>query len=67
MKIAICDDEQVFVNKLHNILFTQPDCTVDCFLSPLDLLNKYEDGIFYDVIFFKDVAYCCFSYKYDSC
>ena len=51
MKIAICDDEQIFVNKLHNILWTQPDCTVDCFLSPLDLLNKYKAGIFYDVIF----------------
>ncbi len=51
MKIAICDDEQVFVKKLHNILWTQPDCTVDCFLSPLDLLSKYEAGIFYDVVF----------------
>ena len=51
MKIAICDDEQVFVNKLHSILWTQTDCSVDCFLSPLDLLSKYEAGIFYDVVF----------------
>lgn len=51
MKIAICDDEQIFVTKLHKYLWSQTDCSVDCFLSPLELLSKYEAGIFYDVVF----------------
>lgn len=51
MKIAICDDEKVFVEKLNEYLWQEPDCTVDCFLSPLKLLKKYEAGVFYDVIF----------------
>ena len=51
MKIAICDDEQVFAKKLHDYLWSQPDCSIDVFLSPLELLEKYKAGIFYDVIF----------------
>ena len=51
MKIAICDDEKVFVEKLNEYLWQEPDCTVECFVSPLKLLKKYEAGAFYDVIF----------------
>ena len=51
MKIAICDDEQVFVKKLYDCLWQQPECSVDCFLSPLDLLERLKKGVFYDVVF----------------
>lgn len=51
MRIAICDDEQIFIDQLHNHLWAQEDCSVDCFLSPLALLEKYKAGIFYDVVF----------------
>lgn len=51
MKIAICDDEKVFVKRISEYLLQQPDCTVDCFYSPLDLLEKYRLGERYDVIF----------------
>lgn len=51
MKIAICDDEKVFLKKLYNYLWHQPDCIVECFLSPSALLEKYEAGERYDVLF----------------
>lgn len=51
MKIAICDDEEVFVNQIYNFLWQQPDCSVERFLSPAALLEKYEEGIRYDVVF----------------
>ncbi len=51
MKIAICDDETVFLNRIYKYLWQQPDCSVECFLSPIELLAKYEEGIRYDVVF----------------
>lgn len=51
MKIAICDDEKVFVNKIYNYLCLQPDCCVERFLTPSALLRKYETGERYDVLF----------------
>lgn len=51
MKIAICDDEKVFVKKISEYLSEQADCSVECFFSPLDLLEKYQAGERYDVIF----------------
>ena len=51
MKIAICDDEKNFVKKIYEYLRQQPDCTVECFLSPSVLLKKYEAGEQYDVLF----------------
>lgn len=51
MKIAICDDEKNFVKKIYEYLRQQPDCTVECFLSPSALLKKYEAGEQYDVLF----------------
>lgn len=51
MKIAICDDEKIFVDKIYKYLWQQPDCTVDCFLSPETLLEQYKSGNRYDVLF----------------
>lgn len=51
MKIAICDDEKIFVNRIYQYLWQQPDCSVDCFLSPTELWEKYNSGERYDVLF----------------
>ncbi len=51
MKIAICDDEKVFVKRIYEYLWQQPDCSVECFLSPSALLEKYDAGERYDVLF----------------
>ena len=51
MKIAICDDEKTFVKKLYRYLWDQPDCSVECFTSSSILLEKYEAGERYDVLF----------------
>ena len=50
MKIAICDDEPVFLKRIYDYLW-QPDCCVDCFSSPLSLLESYASGTRYDVLF----------------
>lgn len=44
MKIAICDDEELFVRKMYQFLWQQPDCTVECFLSSTALVKKYDAG-----------------------
>ncbi len=54
MRIAICDDEEVFVRKIYQFLWQQHDCVVDCFLSPVELLEKIAAGERYDV-FFLDI------------
>ena len=51
MKIAICDDEDLFVRKIYQYLWQQPGCTVECFLAPAALLEKYDAGERYDVLF----------------
>lgn len=51
MKIAICDDEPVFLKKIYDYLWQQPDCSVECFSSPLALWNQYMSGERYDVLF----------------
>lgn len=51
MKIAICDDENVFVQKLYQYLWKQLDCSVECFTSPIPLLEKYRAKERYDVLF----------------
>lgn len=51
MKIAICDDEKIFVKKIYDYLWQQPDCSVECFLSPTALLEQYEAGERFDVLF----------------
>lgn len=50
MKIAICDDEQILVKKLYDYV-KQHDCNIECFLSPLELLDKYRNGGSFDAIF----------------
>lgn len=51
MKIAVCDDEELFVQKIDQYLWQQPDCVVECYLSPATLLEKYIAGERYDVLF----------------
>lgn len=51
MKIAICDDEPVFLKQVYDDLWQQPDCSVECFSSPLALLDSFEAGRRYDVLF----------------
>ena len=51
MKIAVCDDEIVFMKQIYQYLWRQPDCSVDCFSSPEELWAKYEAGERYDVAF----------------
>lgn len=51
MKIAVCDDEVVFLKKMDQYLRRQPGCTVECFSSPEELWKKYGAGERYDVIF----------------
>ena len=66
MKIAICDDEKNFVKKIYEYLRQQPDCTVECFLSPSALLKKYEAGEQYDVLFLDGMSLAKRIRKYDS-
>ncbi|MDE5746013.1 MAG: LytTR family DNA-binding domain-containing protein [Acetatifactor sp.] len=51
MKIAVCDDEEVFTRKIYQFLWQEHDCIVECFLSPEELLKKYDAGERYDVLF----------------
>ncbi len=51
MKIAVCDDEKTFIDKIYKYLWEQHDCSVECFESPLELLEKYRAGGRYDVLF----------------
>lgn len=51
MKIAICDDEPVFLKRMYHYLWQQPDCTVECFSSSDALLDSYKAGERYDVLF----------------
>lgn len=51
MKIAVCDDENLFVKKIYQYLWEQHDCAVECFTSPSELLEKYCAGERYDVLF----------------
>ena len=51
MKIAICDDEDLFVRKLNQYLWQQPGCMVESFLTPAALWAKYTAGERYDVLF----------------
>lgn len=51
MKIAICDDEPIFLKRMYSYLWQQPDCTVECFPASDALLDNYKAGERYDVIF----------------
>lgn len=54
MRIAICDDEELFVRKIYQFLWQQHDCVVECFRSPVELSEKFAAGERYDV-FFLDI------------
>lgn len=51
MKIAVCDDEELFIRKIYQFLWQQPDCVVECFRSSAKLLERYTAGERYDVLF----------------
>lgn len=51
-KIAVCDDEQIFINKIKNILLDQE---INAFTASTPLLQAIEKGEAYDVIFL-DIA-----------
>lgn len=51
MKIAVCDNEEIFLRRIDRYLWSQPDCLAECFTSPEGLLAKYEAGERYDVAF----------------
>lgn len=51
MKIAVCDDEELFVKRIYRYLWKHPDHSVKCFLSPTALLEQYRAGERYDVVF----------------
>lgn len=51
MKIAICDDEAIFLKRIYSYLWQQPDCIVECFSSSDALLDNYKSGGRYDVLF----------------
>lgn len=51
MKIAICDDEAIFLKRIYSYLWQQPDCIVECFSSSDALLSSFKSGGRYDVLF----------------
>lgn len=51
MKIAICDDDDAFVESIYQYIWAEWDCEINTFLNPVDLLAQYEKGIRYDIIF----------------
>lgn len=51
MKIAICDDEILFVKQLNNYICINSDSYTECYTSPFELLSKIENGEKYDAIF----------------
>lgn len=51
MKIAVCDDEELFLKKIYQYFWKQQVDSVSCFLSPMALLEKYQAGERYDVVF----------------
>lgn len=55
MNICVCDDDlqtcNVVKELLCNISFHGEPHTIDCFLSGEEVLQKYKDGVCYDLIF----------------
>lgn len=51
-RIAVCDDEKIFIGKIRRILL---DCEIHGFTDSRQLLRAVEDGERYDVIFL-DIA-----------
>lgn len=51
MKIAICDDEEYYLNRIYQYMCEEPDCSSECFNASSALLKKYEAGERYDILF----------------
>lgn len=51
MKIAICEDEEIMAKKLWTLLFDKHDIEAKCFINPQKLLESYESGERYDILF----------------
>lgn len=51
MNIAICDDEEIFLNNVYQSLLKLQEHSVKCYLSPTALLEDLRGGKRYDVIF----------------
>ena len=51
-KVAVCDDEQIFIDRIRQILL---DCEIHGFTDSRELLQAVESGERYDVIFL-DIA-----------
>ena len=51
-RIAVCDDEQIFIDRIRQILL---DCEIRGFMDSRQLLQAVEAGERYDVIFL-DIA-----------
>lgn len=51
-RIAVCDDEQIFIDRIRSILL---DCEIQGFTDSRKLLQAVEEGERYDVIFL-DIA-----------
>lgn len=54
MRLAICDDEKVFIDQFSSLVykrFTKLDVDVESFTSGLDLLSKIKDGVSFDALF----------------
>lgn len=73
MKIAICEDEEVMAQKLRSMLKEQPDTDTEYFQDPLELLQKYESGGRYQILFcdavmepMDGITLCRKIRKYDS-
>lgn len=54
MKIALCDDSQIHLEALKNVILSTVyigEARVEAFSSGLELLHKIQDGVNYDIVF----------------
>lgn len=51
MNIAICDDEEYYLQTLQQYLWDNPNYSLNTFSSSDQLLSQYEIGTHYDVLF----------------
>jgi len=51
MRVAILDDESIFIDKLYKLLFNKFNYELSTYTDPQKLLDDYQKGIRYDIIF----------------
>lgn len=73
MRIAICEDEEVMAQKLWRMFKDEPETEAEYFQNPLELLQEYENGGRYHILFsdavmepMDGIALCREIRKYDS-